>query len=235
MKRFPLLLVLVFAGGKQGLTDPRQIVARHVEAIGGQSKLDRIQTLRIVSRSKSKDGKELLLISESMKPDSFRVESVSNGKRDIFVVSGKSGYVKQSINGPGEIRKLENGDAEFLWCLANFGTYVTSCLPPSSLRLEGQETVDGRVCYKLAGRLKNLTIEYLIETNSYHLVQMRTQADGEELRTIETFREFSSVNGVVFPKTTISETLGIATGPRVNSNSVEVNIKFDHEHFGPPK
>jgi hypothetical protein len=233
MKAVILATATVLLSCNRVRLDPGQIVMRHVEAIGGQERLDRIQSLRIVSKARLKNGSEKLFIVESQKPDSFRIETISNGKSDLMVLSGKVGFVKQSRQGEGQITKFEHENADTLRCMANFGSYVTSCIPPSRLRFSGHEKVGDRDCFKLVGRLQNLTIEYLIDSKSYYLAQMRTQADGETLRTIETFTDFFSVDGVIFPKATISEVIGLSKEPDLFSNSVELNVKFPQGHFAP--
>lgn len=233
MKHLILLSAFVAIGCQKQLTDPRQIVGRHLEAIGGQTRLDAIRTLRIVSKAKMKNGSEKQLVSESMKPDSFRVDSIMNGNSDVIAVSGDVGFVHQRLNGSNSFTKYEKDEVDSLRCLANFGTYVTSCIPTSSLKYLGNERVDGRDCYRLMGRLRNLTIEYLIDSRTYFLVQMRTQADGEEFRTTETFRDYYAVSGVMFPRTTISEAFGIKNEPDIFifSNTVELNITLGPSRF----
>jgi len=224
---FPILLFLV--GATPSAPDAGEIARRHVEAIGGKARWQRVQSLLVKGSSTFAS-----FVWVWKAPGKVRTEERDDqysGKTLITAFDGSSGWISNPFRGPkaGVPRRL---DAEELRRWQN-GLAIRSDLldlPESGVKMDllGQETIEGRAAWKLSlARAGQDPVLLWIDTQSYLIVQrartVKSPWGAEELSRTR-FGDYRNVQGVLIAHST-GETRYV----------VEVNPPIEDALFQPPQ
>ena len=174
-------LALVCAAGPitaQMSSNPtaEQIVARHIEAMGGSERWDRVDTLRM-SGSYVFNGETRPLVVSRSRPASFRFEMKIDGVPYIIATDGEKAWRYFSndddhpiLMKPDDARRLIEEWADFE------GPLVDYAAKGHQVQLADRVELDGVDCYQLDVTLASGGHQtFYISTDDYRLVRKITQ------------------------------------------------------------
>lgn len=240
----PFLVTLAFAlpipgNGQQPLT-VEGIVARHIEALGGQQKIDAIRS--IVFRLTYREGDFVMPngYMAKMRPYYRTLGDPKNLKVDVN--EGFDGSAWEYYSEPGVVLRTVGAAA----AATRHGTELIDSLADAAMlgariELAGEELFAGKPVYKLHVTLADgFEKDLFLDRQSFLILGERrvapVHAFGAAVQSENRFGDYRPVNGVLFPFTV--REVEIATGKELNSvtlQSITPNENFDVGYFSPPQ
>jgi hypothetical protein len=233
-----MALVLVGWTGVARAQSVDEIVARHVQALGGIERLRAIRTLRMSGRVTAGGGREALVVREILRPDKIRTEFTLQGVTGVYAFDGARGWKVSPFEGSFAPAPMDDEEANQVADQADIeGPLVDWRAKGHRVELKGKETVDGRELYELEVTLKSgRTVTQFLDSKTH----LRARAISERLvrgNPVEietTFDDYRSVEGVSFPH---SIETGAAGRPRrlgIRIEEIVVNPSLDEAGFRMP-
>ncbi len=207
-----------------------EVIAKHIEAIGGKDKLLSLKTV-IMEAHFSMQGTEVPVKMTQVHNKGQRIDITVNGMANYIIQTPTEGWMYMPIQGqtkpeasPEPVVK-ETADAlDVQSPLLNYkekGHDVT---------LLGKEDVEGTECYKIKVKLKSgLEQTLLLDPSTYYIIKTITKssAGGKEVEQTQTFSNYKKLDaGYVFP---FSMT-GFGPGELVITK-IQVNPPVDEKIF----
>ena len=221
------LLLLVLLSGTSEATPPvEEIVRRHIEAIGGTERWQKVQTLMV--KGTTAFGSFTWVWKQ---PNMVRTEDREIGGAGRTIVTAFDGTTAWTVNGYKESpqpRRLKPA-AQSGWATRLVLRSDLLDLPKGSeLKFLGYDTVNGRIAYKLSLKREGRDeVRLWIDRESFLLVQRAREVMapwGEEKDVVTPLLDYRQVDGVLIPHK-------IATTPL----TIEVNAELDDALFRPPR
>ena len=215
-----------------------QIISKYIKARGGYEKLFSVHSQRLtgtISFSPSESGPFSVTIE---RPFKMREEMVINGKKIIRVLNGSSGWILNPFSGKDEAQPLSKDIIENMRGAADIdGPLVDYKTKGNVVILEGKDTVNGRLAYKLKVIQKNDVVGYIyIDFASGLEVKWEGKIGdkGKEKLMQSLFSNYKKVNGIIYACKIVSSTEGTAAQQVIIIKKVEVNPKLNNELFSKP-
>ncbi len=217
-----------------------RIVARHVEALGGQRKIDAIHS--IVFRLTYREGDFVMPdgYMAKMRPYYRTLGDPKNLKVDVN--EGFDGSAWEYYSEPGVVLRTVGAAA----AATRHGTELIDSLADAAMlgarvELAGEELFAGKPVYKLHVTLADgFEKDLFLDRQSFLILGERrvapVHAFGAAVQSENRFGDYRPVNGVLFPFTV--REVEIATGKELNSvtlQSITLNENFDVGYFSPPQ
>jgi hypothetical protein len=237
MKTFFLSLIGIMAFAFVQAQTADDIIAKHVDALGGSDKLSQIKSVYIESTTEVM-GNQSSSKTSIVNGKGFKSESDFNGQSIVTTVTDKGGWAINPFTGssdatamPAEQYKtVEDGIylPDPLFNYAAHGAKVT---------LDGQQKVNDVNAYKLKYTNKDGDEStYFIDPNTWYVIQSvkKGMMRGEEIEVTTSYSDYKKTDfGTVIPYST-SIDMG-QFGLKVNVNKVEINKDIDMNIFEMPK
>jgi hypothetical protein len=240
----PGLLVLLMSFGVASASQEKlsveQIIERHIQALGGQQKIDAIHA--IVYHLTYREGTFVMPhgYMAKMRPYYKTLGDPKNLKVDVN--EGYDGSAWEYYSDPGVVLRTVGAAA----AATRHGTELIDSLADAKalgahVELAGAEAFAGRPAYKLHVTLADgFEKDLFVDAQSFLIAGDRRAAPvhafGAAVRSENRFGDYRAVNGVLFPFTV--QEVEIATDKELNSvtfQSITVNEKFEASYFGPPQ
>jgi hypothetical protein len=233
-------LVLSIRGNCQQPLTVEKIVARHIEALGGQQKIEAIHS--IVFRLTYREGDFVMPdgYMAKMRPCYKTLGDPKNLKVDVN--EGFDGSSWEYYSDPGVVLRTVGAAA----AATRHGTELIDSLADAGMlgariELAGEKPFAGKLAYKLHVALGDgFEKDLFVDQQSFLILGDRRAAPvhafGAAVQSENRFGDYRPVNGVLFPFTV--QEVEIATGKELNSvtmQSIAVNENFDLSYFSPPK
>ncbi len=206
----------------------------HVEAIGGQERVDRLESFRAAGQSRL--GEVTLDFQMwAARPRSIRIE-VMMGNQTL--VQGWDGYAEPWIKGgmEGDPQPMPANVKERFKSESDFDTALVNPVKRGfALEYAGEDEVDGRPVVKLLAT-RNLTDQstLFLAADTYFIVRqdrVRFSADGVRVETQTYYDDFRPVLGVIMPhQISVYEDGRLSSS--VTLNWIEPNPPMEPEMFG---
>lgn len=224
------MLLATFGASAQNLED---IIAQHIEAIGGKENWNKLKTMRTESSMKS-NGAEIVFKSMSVKDKGSRSDVSLMGMTGWSIVTKEGGWSMYPWAGQTKAEAMTEDDlklaVEDLDMLEDFLTYKEK---GKSIDFYGMDDVDGTECYKIKMIDKHQKEStYYIDPDTYLTIKItnKVKTNGQENEYSTFFSNYEKLPiGIVMP---MSNTNGWSES-RVTK--VEVNIPIDEKLFVPTK
>lgn len=242
LKRFLLAAVLIFACTlhAQSPLSLEQILQRHIEALGGQAKMDSIHA--VAKRLTYREGSFVIpnAFVAQMRP---YYKTIGDPKdKTVDINEGYDGSAWEYYSDPGVVlRTVGAAAAAARHGIRIFDPLVDAQTNGTKVELSGSEAFDGKRAYRLRATLADgFERDIFVDQQTFLILGDRRAAPihafGDPVKSEIHVSDYRPVNGVLFPFKT-SE-IEIATGKELNSDtiqSIEVNPAFDKAFFGPPE
>jgi hypothetical protein len=237
-----LCVLLLAATAAQGQPAPtvNEIVARHVEALGGSQNLDSVHTL--IKHLVYREGDFVI-------PDAFVAlgrpyyKTLADPRNlNVDVNEGFDGSSWEYYRDPGVVvRTVGAAAAASRHGTEIFGSLVDYKVMGTKVELSGLEQFGGRPSYRLHVTLSDgFERDLFVDRETFLIIGERKAAPihayGEAVRSESRIGDYRRVGGVMFPFST--REVEIATGRELSSDtiqSIEINPKLDAGFFSPPQ
>jgi hypothetical protein len=224
------LFTNAFTSAAQNLDN---IIAKHIDAIGGRDNWNKLKTMRTESSMKS-NGAEIVFIGTSVKNKGTRSDVMLMGMSGWSIVTKEVGWSLYPWAGQTKAEAMTADDlkmaVEELDMLEDFLTYKEK---GKSIDFYGMEDVDGTECYKIKMIDKNQKEStYFIDPDTYMTIKITTKvkSNGQENEYSTFYSNYEKLpEGIVMP---MSNTNGWSEN-RVNK--IEINVPVDEKIFIPAK
>jgi len=214
------------------------VINKAIAARGGMDKIKSVQALHMdgtISFGEDGEGK---LTAEWKRPGKFRQELVMSGKTMLRITNGSEGWSLNPFAGDTAPRPLAAEEMSLIGEQADFDKpLVDYKAKGNSVEVMGKEQVEGKDAYKLKLTLKNGAVRYeYIDTGSY----LETKWNGKimngdkEVEFNTMFRDYKTVDGLQFPFTIDTDTVGSDAKQKIVFDKIDVNPKLDDSQFEKP-
>ena len=217
-----------------------EIVARHIQALGGHAKLDAVQS--VITRGEYREG-SFSIPSAFMARMRPYYKTICDPREKLGdVCEGYDGSAWEWYQDPGVVLRTVGPAA----AAARHGTDLFDSLVDyksqgTKIELVGSELFAGKPAYHLHLTLADGFEKHLfVDRESSLIVGDRRAAPihafGEPVRSENRIGDYRPVNGVLFSFLVVE--VEISTGKELNrfaTQTIEVNTKLDPSFFAPPQ
>jgi hypothetical protein len=215
-----------------------EIVARHVEALGGIERLRAIGSIRMSGRVTAGGGREALVVREILRPDRIRTEFTYQGVTGVYAFDGTRGWKVSPFEGNLAPEAMEIEEARQAGDQTDIeGPLADWKAKGNRVALFGKESLAGRDVYKLEVTLRSGRVlhEYL-DSGSYLPVRRESTrlVRGHPVRIETTFDDYREVSGVRFPHAIETGAVSRPQRLKVTVEQIELNPPLDDARFQMP-
>jgi hypothetical protein len=228
MKKIFIAFASLFAIGSVSAQTVDEVIAKHIEALGGKEKIEKIQNV-VMEGSFVFQGTTISVTTTQIQGKLFRQDINIAGIKGYDIITDKEGWAFAPYQGmqkpePKTAEDIREGQSD----LEIAGSIYNYAAKGNKIELLGKEDVEGTDCFKLKIILasgKEQTV--FLDPVSYLIVRTveKKKANGQEMEIISDLSDYREVEGVKFP---FSITIPFGT---VNMSSIKANQTLDEKVF----
>jgi outer membrane lipoprotein-sorting protein len=209
-----------------------EIVAKHVQALGGAEKLHALKTKRITARASGGGGPEFPIVLEFSRPDKVRQEVTFQGLTQVVAYDGKIGWIINPFQGKKDAEQMGEDQLKNIQDSSDFdGSYLVDYKEKGhKVTLLGKEPVEGTDAYKLKVNLKNGD-EQVVYLDAEEFLEIKSESKqivrGTETETEAITGDYKEVNGVMVPH-------ALEQGPKGSPSSAKQKFTLEKIEFNVP-
>lgn len=209
-----------------------EIIAKHIEAIGGKANWDKVTSMRVEGLVKTQ-GIEVKITSTNINKKASRMDITVMGMAGYNIITTTEGWMFMPFNGQTKPEPMTADDVKAsqqeLDLHDEFLNYKEEGKVLEDL---GKEDVDGTECFKLKLTDKNGDeTTFYIDPSDYLFVKQTNKmtANGQEMETSTTFSNYKKLDeGITYPMTINSqmgdfETVKIEINPVIDEAIFKVS------------
>ncbi|MGH7984261.1 MAG: hypothetical protein ACREFF_14135 [Candidatus Udaeobacter sp.] len=230
--------LIASAGFAQSTNQPTvdELVAKNIEAKGGATALNNLQTLRLTGKMLVQQGQiELAYLQINKRPDEVRIEASLQGMTQIEAYDGKEGWKVSPFFGRKDPERMSADDVRALVEDTEIdGPLVDWKTKGSTVEYLGTEDVEGTPAHKLKVVRKNGDVS-LVYLDPDHFLEIRVVTQRmrhgayEEVET--DLGDYEKAGGVFVPTSIESGRKGAPDKQKVIIDKVEANVPVDDAMF----
>lgn len=210
-----------------------EIVAKHVEAMGGAEKLKTVNTI-VTERVIAVQGMEIPNKSVIVVGKSLRSESTVMGNAMVQVLHGEKGWkiMPSMLGGSGEPEDMSAEEIKPLFGqLDPFGALYNYQEKGNKLELLGKEKVDKKDMFHFKITTKEgVSMDEYLDASTYLVYKVSSNIGGQEGELV--FSGYEVIDGIKMPNTIdISGPMGALT---MITNKTVINGPVDEQIFAKP-
>jgi hypothetical protein len=200
------LVLLAPPSARTAVLTADEIIARHLEALGGIERLKAIRTLRRSGRVVVPDlAAEIAYTETRMRPASIRRDEILQGLDQITAFDGRNGWRVRPFEGQKDPERMSTDEARGVRLAADIDSPLFDYrVKGHSVEYLGQEDLDGSSTYKLRVNLAwGGEATYWIDTDTLMVLRQRDRQKvrGTEQVTDTDFSDYEKIKGVWIPMT----------------------------------
>ena len=213
-----------------------QLVSKNIEAKGGATALQNLQSLRLTGKMLVRQGQiELGYLETEKRPDDVRIEGSLQGMTQIEAYDGKEGWRVSPFFGRKDPERMSADDVKALIEDSEIdGPLVDWKAKGSTVEYLGTEDVDGTPAHKLKVVRKNGDVSF-VYLDPDHFLEIRVVTGRirhgayEEVET--DLGDYERAGGVFVPTSIESGHKGAQDKQRIIIDKVEANVPVDDAIF----
>jgi hypothetical protein len=225
------LALTVFSVGMAKAQTADEIIAKHVEAIGGTEAWSKIKSLKFEGKL-SAQGAEIIISRTQIDRKAMRMDISVMGMNGYQILTTTEGWAYMPFQGQTKAEPMTADDVKSsqdeLLIQDDFITYKEL---GKKIEYIGKEEVDGTECFKLKMTDKDgKETTHFVDSDSYLLIKTTAKvvADGKEYETTTTFGNYKKLDsGIVY-----AMTIGGDWG-NTEITKIEINPTIDESVFKP--
>jgi hypothetical protein len=213
-----------------------ELVTKNIEAKGGDTALNAIQTIRFEGKLIVNQGQVQLAYTQTKKrPGKVRADAVLQGMALVQAFDGSSGWKIYPFQGRKDPEKMSADDAKSLIEDAEIGgPLVEAKANGSTITYLGIEDVDGTPAHKLKVVRKNGDVSY-VYLDPDHFLEIRILdqrlEQGAQVEVETDVGDYEKINGVFFPFSIESGPKGSTDKQKIVLEKGEANIPVEDALF----
>ena len=231
MKMLTLAFVAVLFSAGSFAQTAEEIIAKHVEAIGGEANWKKVNTLR-QEATLSVQGMDINVVISGIHNKGVRQEFNVMGMSNYSIITPTAGWNFMPIQGQTKPEPMTEEQLKYgvdqVDLQGDVVDYKTK--GHSVVKLDNEE-VEGISCFKIKLTRKNGNeMVYFIDPKSFYCVRTASKlvANGQEMETISNLSNYQKLpEGIVLPFTLESSTVPAP----INISKVVVNGPVDEALF----
>jgi len=200
-----LFLLITAASAAESMPTVTELVAKNMEAKGGNAALQSLQSLRRSGKLLVNQGQfQLTFVQVYKMPGRVREEASVQGLTAVQVYDGKEGWQINPFQGRKDPERMSADDVKGLAeDVADFGSALSDAAAKGNvIDYAGTEDVDGTLAYKLKISRKNGEVKY-VYLDPDHYLEIRTLSQrtehGAQVETETDLGDYEKVGGVYLP------------------------------------
>lgn len=210
-----------------------EIVAKHIEAVGGRSNWEKIQTLRSESVMKAQ-GADIKFLTVVQNKKASRSDIYVMGMKGFSILTINQGWSYYPWQGQAKSEAMTADDVknsqDGLEILDELMTYKEK---GNTLDYYGMDDIDGTECHKIKMTTKEeKEVTFFIDPSNFYIIKrtQKVKANGQENESSTFYSDYKKLpEGIVYPMSTSS---GWSENEVVK---LEINPKIDEAMFKPEK
>jgi hypothetical protein len=223
----------------QGTDQPTvdELVAKNIEAKGGATALDNLQTLRVTGKLllPVQGQIELAYLQIKKRPDEVRTEASLQGMTQIEAYDGKEGWRISPFFGRKDPERMSADDVKALVEDTEIGGPVTDWKAKgSTVEYLGTEDVDGTLAHKLKVVRKNGDVSF-VYLDPDHFLEIRIVTErilhGAHEEVEADLGDYEKAGGVFVPTSVAVGRKGSPEKQTIVIDKVEANVPVDDQIF----
>ncbi len=232
MKLFCLLAIATLSFTYVQAQTVDEIVAKHVEAMGGAEKLktvNSISTERVIAvQGMEIPSKSVIIVGKSM-----RSESSVMGTSMVQVVQGEKGWkiMPTVMGGTGEPEDMPAEEIKpLLGQLDPFGALYNYQEKGNKVELVGKEKVEKKDMFHFKITANGVVMDEYLDASTYLVYKVTTNVGGQEGELV--FSDYEAIDGIKMANTIdITSPMGAFT---MVTNKTVINGPVDEKIFAKP-
>jgi hypothetical protein len=213
-----------------------ELVAKNIQAKGGQAALDAIKTIRFEGRLLINQGQIELKFTETKKrPGKVRTDAILQGMNLVNAYDGASGWKIFPLFGRKDPEKMSADESKSLIEEGEIGGPLENWQAQGKkVEYLGTEDVEGTPAHKLQITRKNGDVSYVYLDPDYFLeirVVDRRIEQGAQVEVETDIGDYEKVNGVYFPFSVEAGNKGASDKQKIIIDKAEANIPVEDSIF----
>lgn len=230
VKFLSILLLGALTAGSLSAQTADEVIAKHIEAIGGKDKLLALKSV-VMQASLSVQGQEIPVTMSQVHNKGQRVQLTIMGMENYIIQTPAEGWTYMPVQGQ---TKPEASPAEAVKEGADLLDIQSPLLnykeKGHQVEFMGKEDVEGTECFKIKAKMKGGAEQTMyFDPASYYIIKTvtKSKATGQETEQSQTYSNFKKLDsGYVFP----FAFTGFGPGEIVISK-IDVNVPVDEKLF----
>jgi len=216
-----------------------EIVAKSVEARGGEAKLRTVKSLRFTGKFEVGPGIVAPVTMLVKRPGMVRLEFIVQGMTGIQAYDGKEGWDIMPFQGKTDPEPMTADDAKQMEDQADIieGPLMDYKTKGNTVESLGKDKVEGSDAYKLKVTRKNGDVETVfidVDTGLEVKNITKTKIHGNDTEVESTASDFRTVDGLVFPFAIESGAVGGTQKQKITFDKIEINPEISDSEFHMP-
>ncbi len=215
-----------------------EVIAKHIEAMGGKEKLAGLKTMRLTASVEVAPNMKAPMTMVMVNNKAFRMDLEMQGMKMTQAVSGDSGWAIIPWAGKKDAERMNSEQIQDSKDQMDItGALFNYKEKGNAVELIGKEDMEGTDVYKLKITKKTGDIEYdFIDASSYMKLKETTthKYKDKEVSGDVIYSDYRKVDGIIFPFSIEEREAGSSQGQPMTVDKVEVNIPVDDGMFKMP-
>lgn len=217
-----------------------QVIAKNIEARGGESAWQNVESARIEGKMVMAGAMELPMTMLFKRPNSVRIELVLQGQTMIQAFDGSNGWQVNPLMGKTEPQKMSEDEVKQVQRQAEFeGPLHNWKKKGHTVELMGQEEVDGTPAHKLKITMANGDVVYSF-LDTEHFLEFKqlasaTSPTGQQINLSTVVGDYKEVGDLVMAHSLEMTPEGAPQSMTISFDKVEINPELDSSLFTMPE
>ena len=216
-----------------------QVIAKNMEAKGGEEKIRAIKTVSIEGTMMMGPGMEAPLSWIWMHPDKMRMAFEVQGMEGIQAFDGQTAWMVMPFMGKTEPEEMTAEQTQNLREEADFqGPLLDYEKKGYQVELLGKEDVEGTEAYKIKVTYGSGSIAYIYLDAEYFLEikqESKRKIQGQEIEVVMSVGDYKEVDGVMVAHSRTIQPKGAPAGQTLTFKTVQFNADVDESLFSMPQ
>ncbi|MEX2661938.1 MAG: hypothetical protein WD227_08410 [Vicinamibacterales bacterium] len=215
-----------------------EIIARHVEAMGGMEKIKGVTSVRMTGTMGLGQGIEAPIVLEIKRPNALRMDITVQGMVGSQGFDGTKGWSLMPFAGSTTPQEMPAEEMRMVEEQADIdGPLVDYKAKGHKVELLGKEQVEGAAAHKLQVTLKSGDVRTMY-IDAEHFLTIKEEGKrtirGAEVETETIIGDYKEVGGMMFPHSIDSGQKGSPQRQTITVQKIEVNVPLDDARFTMP-
>jgi outer membrane lipoprotein-sorting protein len=216
-----------------------EVIAKHIEALGGMEKIKAVKTIRMTGKMTLGPGIEAPVVLELKRPNLLRMDITVQGMVGSQAYDGTTGWTLMPFQGSKVPQQMAADELKMTQEQADLdGPLVDYAAKGNTIELLGKETIEGSDAHKLKVTLKNGVVR-TIYIDAEHFLQIKDESKrtirGTEVDTDTILGDYKDVDGMMFPHAIDSGQKGSPQRQKLMVEKIELNVPIDDARFKMPE